>query len=114
LWNISVNNCLAGCASLGNNYFNSEVMLLNLYELMKSSFYNKWKKYIEDNLNKIDCCGQSILNIVMGHMRDSYAKYAKMTDWQENLKFRFVRPVFFLHIKFWKVVKKRGILLVIY
>ncbi|MDR0800864.1 MAG: hypothetical protein LBN01_05035, partial [Endomicrobium sp.] len=59
-----------------------------------------------------------------------YAKYAKMTDWQENLnfsfftksvlfikqflKFWFVHPVFFLHIKFWKAVKKRGILLVIY
>ncbi|OEG71660.1 hypothetical protein ATZ36_13575 [Candidatus Endomicrobiellum trichonymphae] len=67
LWNISVDNYLAGCVNLGNNYFNSGVMLLNLYELRNFNFYNKWKKYVEDNLDKIDCYDQSILNTVMGH-----------------------------------------------
>jgi lipopolysaccharide biosynthesis glycosyltransferase len=67
LWNIRVDNYLAGCVNLGNNYFNSGEMLLNLYELRKFNFYNKWKKYIEDNLDKIDCYDQSILNAVIGH-----------------------------------------------
>jgi lipopolysaccharide biosynthesis glycosyltransferase len=54
LWNISVDNYLADCVNLGNNYFNLVVMLLNLYELRKFNFYNKWEKYIEDNLDKIE------------------------------------------------------------
>ncbi|MDR2067153.1 MAG: glycosyltransferase family 8 protein [Endomicrobium sp.] len=181
LWNININNYLAGCVEIGQRYFNSGVMVLNLYELRKFNFHDKWKEYVEKNIDKIECYDQTILNAVIGHnilflptnwnlyyknynqvpydkhkidkyieynyiihyieskpwnplcqhpLKSLYIKYAKMTDWEENLNFSFytksksfakiflkywaAHPLFLLNIKFWKAVKKRGLLLELY
>jgi lipopolysaccharide biosynthesis glycosyltransferase len=66
LWSTNVDNYLAACVELDNGYFNAGVMILNLYELRKFKFYDKWKKYIKDNSFKIDY-DQGILNDVIGH-----------------------------------------------
>jgi lipopolysaccharide biosynthesis glycosyltransferase len=51
LWNINIKNYLGGCVEIGQSYFNSGVMVLNLYEFRKFNFHHKWKEYVE----KIEC-----------------------------------------------------------